>query len=286
MLPIRACAREGQPAARAANPGRCEIGADLMNAHALQESDELNFEWNSRLLFQRLLHTREHGNLVYQRYAVPWPLAPRDTLLSCDRRTHKRDMRVTSVCSSVEHADVPLTPAAVRLELSHTGWEILSLPGDRTHIHLELELPAHVANGVPKAIINYCQRSSLRDSVASFLEAVDRLNLAPHPAYTHWRRTRAELAAAQAMSPPSAGGWGSVPGLASSLALLLLATIITLLQAGAVGFAFALCRMRGGSSQSPPDTHKSAERAASRIVAVWRSRRVVRAAGLLHAQGS
>ena len=119
-------------------------------------SDELNWEWNTRLSFQRMIHTREYGQLVYQHYALPWPLATRDTLLSCDRRVHDREARVTSTCRSVQHDGAPVTTSAVRMELTRTAWEVVALPGEKTSIHLDLEMPADVARGVPKQIVNYC----------------------------------------------------------------------------------------------------------------------------------
>ena len=53
----------------------------LISMLVWQMSDELNAEWNTRLTSQRLLNTRELGQLVHQEYALPWPLAPRDLLM-------------------------------------------------------------------------------------------------------------------------------------------------------------------------------------------------------------
>ena len=45
-------------------------------------SDELNFEWDSRLSSQEMVYSHTHGTLSYQQRAMPFPLAPRDTLLN------------------------------------------------------------------------------------------------------------------------------------------------------------------------------------------------------------
>jgi len=161
-------------------------------------SDELNAEWNTRLSSQRLINTRDLGQLVHQEYALPWPLATRDLLMKCHRNPDHRRQKVISECSSVTHPSAPVSDRNVRLSISATRWEVTPEPGDRTRLSLRLELPASATMGVPKAILNYCQTKSLKESVTSLLSTVDRLHLPPDLAFVGWGRTRAQAASATA----------------------------------------------------------------------------------------
>jgi len=144
-----------------------ETTIDLHVSHItrLFLADELNKEWNSRLSVQRTLSTREHGEIVYHLYDLPWPLSPRELLMKCDRSIDHRAHQLTSSCYSVEDESLPKSTDAVRVELRHTEWRITSLPDERTHIQLFIEIPASAAIAVPNFIVRYCQRSLLRDSV-------------------------------------------------------------------------------------------------------------------------
>ena len=208
-------------------------------------SDELNSEWNQRLSAQRLIHTRDLGAIVHQEYALPWPMLPRDLLMRCNRVVDHRAQKVTSTCGSVEHSSAPTTARAVRMEIKRTEWELTPLPGDRTRLRLELELPKRVAIGVPKFVVNYCQRHSLRDSVEALLSTAARLALPSHRAFIGWGRSRAEAAAAGRAAAldddgahRAAGGW-------SSLGVLLTAAALALWSGGALGLNYA----RGGRSR-------------------------------------
>ena len=161
-------------------------------------SDDLNYEWADRLMHQEKVHTRSHGALAYQQHSMPWPLAPRDLLLSCEKKSDPRSAVLTSQCHSVEHEDAASPSGFVRFELSNSLWRVTALPNERTHLHLELETPAHSAAGVPKGIVQHIQRKSLRDSVNALLAAVRRLDLPPDETFARWKRSRAEAAAAAA----------------------------------------------------------------------------------------
>lgn len=224
-------------------------------------SDELNHEWSPQLQSIEAVHTREHGDLTHQTYRLPWPLAPREVLLSCDRKNLGSENVHLSECHSVETEAVPVHKGAVRMTLSRTQWKIVALPGERTKLHLELEVPADEASGIPKPVINYCQLKSLKDSVHHFVKAAERLKLPPHPHFLKWQRTRAEIAAATATASASASAaqptssqlWGSLLRLlaekprvlASVLALLLLRIV-------AVAGLANWWRRRASSSSRPP----------------------------------
>ena len=214
---------------------------------------ELNHEWNPRLKMQRTVQTRQYGQLVYQRYELPWPLHARDMLMACDRRTDQRAEKFFSGCRSVRHPDVPVYDNVVRVELQSTSWAIRALPNDKTEIRLDLTLPAETAAGVPAFVVRYCQRSMLRDSVNAFLGANKRLGLPAHDDYTHWARTRnhparrrrsGRLDAAAAHAPLAAARY-----LARShdgvLALMIIAAVVFALLNGAVlGLVFIAATRR------------------------------------------
>jgi len=163
-------------------------------------SETLGHEWNPRLKSATFHDTRELGRIVHQEYSLPWPLATRDMLMRCSTTISQRETRVQMSCGSVQHAVAPVTAGTVRMTLSETTWDIVAMPGDRTRIWLSIAVPERMAVGVPKFVVNYCQRSMLRDSLTNLLSAVDRLQLPHHANFIAWRRTRAEASRAQTVA--------------------------------------------------------------------------------------
>ena len=227
-------------------------------------SDELNHEWSPSLASHNQVFTREHGMLAHQQYKLPWPLGMRDVLLSCERKTSPRDGVLTSECRSVDTAGsiVPISNGAVRMELSHTAWRIEALPDDRTRLSLSLEMPETVAAGVPKNVVRYCQRSSLRDSVSNLIDAVKRLDLPAHESFLRWRRSSVALAAARRL--PRARGasastlfaWAAEHESSPSVTARVLSTAAMLgmlLAAHALAFA-CLARLWRGSRRPRGDS--------------------------------
>ena len=210
-------------------------------------SDELNPEWSPTLESHVTVYDPKEGALAHQTYRLPWPMAPRDVLLKCERHKNDRDAVLTSECRSVESTAAPVRDSVVRMELSHTAWRIEAL-GERTRLTLSLEMPASVTAGVPKYVVRYCQRTSLKDSVEQLIAAVERLGLPPHESFARWRRSRAAAAAALQRAPPvgvaSAStlvAWVAASASASTLAALL-GALVFLLLAHVLTFA-CLARM-------------------------------------------
>lgn len=169
-------------------------------------SDPLTKEWTPTLASIRNVPTRQYGELSQQQFNLPWPMAPRDVLLACDRRANAKASQFTSDCHSVIHDAAPSPAGVVRLELSRTAWKIEALSGERTKLTLSLQVPAKATAGVPAFVVRYCQKSSLKDSVSQLLAAVDRLRLPPHADFVSWRRSRADAATA------GCGGGGVLGG--------------------------------------------------------------------------
>lgn len=268
---------------------------------------ELNYEWAERMTEQKLVQTRELGALVYQQHALPWPLSPRDLLLSCDVRSDARDAIFTSECHSVDHASVPHRPGTVRIEMERTYWRFESLPGDRTKISLEMSLPAASTAGIPSSLVRHVQRTSLRDSVTALVAAVERLGLPPARDFVRWRRTRAESAAAHAAidrRQPQRGitlwntlWWLFSLGQASTLSLVMLTAVhalafalltraLRLRYASAAGLADAPSTAPSAAATKPAPQPATALRTVGRsddAVARIAARRAAAAAGAAHA---
>ena len=64
------------------------------------------------------------------------------------------------------------------MEIVGSIWEMTALPGGKTRIALKLTVPKHDSIGMPRWVIDYVQRYSLRDSVTNFLKGAHR---PPHP---------------------------------------------------------------------------------------------------------
>jgi hypothetical protein len=214
-------------------------------------SDALNSEWSPTLESHMQVYTREHGMLAHQRYKLPWPLASREVLLSCERKSNARDATMTSACHSVAHDSIPIRDDVVRMELSNTAWKIEALADERTRLSLTLDMPGSVAIGVPKQVVSYCQKRALRDSVTNLIAAVERLGLPPHQDYVRWKRSRAALAAMRGSSAassvlPASTLLAWLAELASSSAAATAVGLIAMLLAGhALAFALLARVWRG-----------------------------------------
>lgn len=215
-------------------------------------ADELSHEWNPRLKAMRFLSTPQHGRIVHQEYSMPWPLAPRDLLMHCKRTVHHRETRLVSACHSVTHDGTPSPPGSVRMELADSEWDVVALPGDRTKIKLSMAVHPDMAVGMPKFVVNYAQRSMLRDSISSILAAVDRLQMPPHRDFLSWRRSRSETALALAQSGVGAGSSWRWAAMLSALPMAFSALVLALFHGGALGVLFATCRVRAKRDSDPP----------------------------------
>lgn len=94
-----------------------------------------------------------------------------------------------------------------------------ALPGERTRLHLEIAVPANTAHGVPKYVVQYVQRSSLKDSVTAFLHAVDRLRLPAHKRFLRWQRTEAQVITGGLRASTSTSTWSAASSLLKTLSM-------------------------------------------------------------------
>jgi hypothetical protein len=163
-----------------------EVSTHISLLMPLVIDETKNMEWNPRMSTQRTLLTAEHGRIVYQIYKLPWPLLDRELLMRCNRDIDTTALRVTTRCHSVHHASLPISHDRVRMEILGSVWVLTAKPGGITHLQLTLAIPAAAAHGLPKPIVDYVQRNSLKDSINSFLAAVDRLQLPPQYELSGW----------------------------------------------------------------------------------------------------
>jgi len=169
------------------------------------QNPTLNGEWNSRMSSQRFLRCPVNGDIVHQQYALPWPLKPRELLMSCTSAVLHREQAVVSTCHSAHSDLVPVTDEAVRMEILESNWRFTALPRGRTRILVDLTISEKYSVGIPTFVIKYVQDHSLKDSVHAFLKASRRLKLPPTSSFVSWARTRAEAKAATA-ALAAAGG--------------------------------------------------------------------------------
>ena len=84
-------------------------------------------------------------------------------------------------------------------------WEITSLPGELTKMALRVEVPLDATYGVPKWILNWFQRQSLRELVEDLVAGSKRLRLPVDERVVSWARSRDEVRAVRAHARINAG---------------------------------------------------------------------------------
>ena len=104
------------------------------------QNPHLNGEWNSRMSNQRFLRCPVNGQVVHQQYSLPWPLKPRELLMSCTSAVLHREQAVVSTCHSAHSDLVPVTDEAVRMEIKESNWRLTALPRGRTRILVDLTI--------------------------------------------------------------------------------------------------------------------------------------------------
>ena len=192
---------------------------------------ELNHEWNHRMSRQILKTDTKYGDIVHQTYGLPWPLKPRELLMHCENSISHREATLTATCHSVLTDTVPVTDAAVRMEIMESQWRFEALPGNgkmKTRVTVYILISERFAVGVrtrratattprtrslflPLAhipspssthaasfVIKFVQDHSLKESVTQFVKACRRLKLPPLAEYAGWKRTRQQRLSALA----------------------------------------------------------------------------------------
>ena len=113
---------------------------------------QYNRVWNQRLSSQSFHHDRVHGDVVHQRYDLPWPLKPRELVLRCHNDLQRGALRMTARCRSVHTDLVPVTSRAVRMEIQESVWRFEAMPAERTRITVEIAVSPQFAAGVPSFV--------------------------------------------------------------------------------------------------------------------------------------
>ena len=112
---------------------------------------ELNHEWNHRMSRQILKTDTKYGDIVHQTYGLPWPLKPRELLMHCENSISHREATLTATCHSVLTDTVPVTDAAVRMEIMESQWRFEALPGNgkmKTRVTVYILISERFAVGV------------------------------------------------------------------------------------------------------------------------------------------
>lgn len=100
---------------------------------------------------QTMLHDRAHGEIVHQTYSLPWPLKPRELLMKCTNSFQHREYTMVATCRSVESDALPITSAAVRMEILESQWRFEALPGNgriKTRVHVYILISERFAVGI------------------------------------------------------------------------------------------------------------------------------------------
>lgn len=167
-----------------------------------------NKEWNARLDVQRVIGTHEGLPLMMQRYKLPWPLKPRELLMSCRHDVQRAKNAMSTICRSVDSPLWPLTDEAVRMEILESEWRFEALARGGTRLSTRVDISPQFAAGVPGFIVKYMQDQSMKDSVREFARAVDRLKLPPQGAFVSWKRPSGHAATAATTTPSATAASG------------------------------------------------------------------------------
>ncbi|MCP4130259.1 MAG: hypothetical protein GY754_04690 [bacterium] len=98
----------------------------------------------------------ENAMIVYQRYAVPWPLDDRDTLVRIDIKKNYKKGRVIITIKAIDEPLVPLPPKTVRIKELYS--KIILQYIDREHTRGEYTVRVDFAGHIPTWLANIISR--------------------------------------------------------------------------------------------------------------------------------
>jgi hypothetical protein len=141
-------------------------------------------QWVDMLVIYKDIRESSNVTIEYQQYDMPWPIWDRAFVL---RRTDSFDPATKTVSVRYESVDDPRLPVpsdVVRGHDSGSFWKFSALPGERTHVEIEVfvdprgDLPAWLVNGI--------QKGWPRQTFAALAERAMKPDVAPDPRVAGW----------------------------------------------------------------------------------------------------
>ena len=142
-------------------------------------------EWVDLLAEQRILHDDGETQVIYQRYAMNWPVADRDMVLHRTVRTIPEKNLTTIHLKSTTHPDAPLRPGVVRADVMKTYLAFTALPGGRTNV--EVQAFTDPKGMVPQWLVNLVQKTWARNSINALTKIARRPHVKPFEPAQSWQ---------------------------------------------------------------------------------------------------
>lgn len=120
-------------------------------------------DWVDLLSEHKVLETRGDDEVIYQRYAMAWPVADRDMVIKRSVR-YLPETRTTAVyIESVQHPDAPEVAGVVRADVMRTWFAFTEL--DQGGTRVEVEAFTDPKGIVPQWLVNLVQKNWARNSI-------------------------------------------------------------------------------------------------------------------------
>ncbi len=110
--------------------------------------------------------------VIYQRYATPWPIADRDYVIERRVTQHPELGRTTVTMRSTTHPGAPEVQGVVRAYVSQSYFSFTSLPDGSTQV--EVEAFTDPKGAVPMWLVNLVQKNWARNSINALARIATR----------------------------------------------------------------------------------------------------------------
>lgn len=142
-------------------------------------------DWVDRLVEARRLRELENGaSVLYNRYALSWPLRDRDYVLKRVLVIDPEARVVTATYRSVEDPTQPEQDCCIRAVTDPTLWRFSQLRPGRTRV--EVEVSTDPKGSIPLWLANAVQRGWPRNSILRLAARAGEPDAAVHPLLAQW----------------------------------------------------------------------------------------------------
>mmetsp|Transcript_25402 Transcript_25402/g.77055 ORF Transcript_25402/g.77055 Transcript_25402/m.77055 type:complete len:720 (+) Transcript_25402:82-2241(+) len=162
---------------------------------------QLNQAWNERLAQQTLVYDDTGRTVAHQIYPMPWPLADRDFVLTCNETVNESALEFSSSCASVSHAAFPEDPTMVRGELVRSSWRFTAVPTGTT---IRFESVVDPRGSIPKPVVQAAQRIGKDKLITALVFTQQALGRPPHKRFARWAEKAATAGRRRGVSAKSA----------------------------------------------------------------------------------